>query len=306
MFCKGQGEDEVSYEDIGNGRIVVHFCAFLILQHLIPGLEAHTFYMLVMGLDGRENGVLRDVDYGPVGDIHESEVEWRMVADIYFFDGDLETSNLEPGERDWWLKLLTQEDKTDEEILEDAWMGWGNMWVFKHPGLFPIAEAIRLADEWKGISSVTLFAGNTGRPKVPEATSFLAFPPELMEVVFGYLSPRDVLASISTATALYRRFRTSLDRLTHSWIRRQRPWYLPDGPIPCEAGDTEMVRWKKGWGELGDLEGGVPLNEREIPWFVYYLACKGSLNIRSRKRIWNVVLQIKELLASTLQITIYR
>lgn len=184
VYCKGQGDDQVYYEDIGSGRIVVHFCAFLILQHLIPGLEAHIFYKLVMKLDGRRAGILRGVDYGPIGATQKHRVEWRMIAGNHFFDDDPETRNLNPGEREWWLKLSTQESKLDDEILKDAWMGRGNMWVIKHPGIFLIAEAVRLAEACPGIPSTTLSAGNIGRLKVPEATSFLTFPTELIELQY--------------------------------------------------------------------------------------------------------------------------
>lgn len=34
---------------------------------------------------------------------------------------------------DWWLELWAQRDKSDEEILQDTWMGPGNMWAFVRP-----------------------------------------------------------------------------------------------------------------------------------------------------------------------------
>lgn len=292
VFCKGQGDEEMWYEDIGEGRIVVHFCAFLILQHLIPGLKVHTFYNLVMALGGKWSGVLRSVHYGPVGYTQEREVEWSMIADFNRFDVDIEGSE-SLGGREWWLELLRQEDQSDEENLQDAWMGCGNMWVFKHPGIFPIAEAVKLAGNRPQVVFTTICTDSTDRFK---ATPLLALPQELMEIVFGYFkSPRNALSLISTTKVLYERYRAHLDKFTFLWIRQQRPWYLPVGPIECEEGDTEIVRWRDDWDKLAS-EGSLG-SEREKPWFAYYLACERSPNMRSRDRIWDIVLQIKRNLA---------
>jgi len=286
------------YEGVGEGRIVVHFCAFLILQHLIPGLKAYVFYKLVVSLGGSSSGVLRNVNYGPVGWTQHQEVEWRWIANHYSgFDDDPEIKDMCPGGREWWLKLLTQEDKSDEEILDDAWMGCGNMWVFKHPGVFPIADAVRLAESCPRIAFTTLYTDNEGRSKVPKATPLLTLPPELMAIVFVYLSPTNMLRFISATKVLYGRYRTQLDRFTCIWIRQERPWYLPVGPIECKEGDTEIVRWRDDWEEL-TTRSGRGSEDKEIPWFAYYLACQRSPNMWSRERIWDIVLKIKENLAS--------
>ncbi len=67
-------------------------------------------------------------------------------------------------------------------------MGPGNMWVFKHPGIFPVAEAIRLAEVFSRIPFPTRSADDEGQFKDPEVTPLLSLPSEPMEIIFGYLS----------------------------------------------------------------------------------------------------------------------
>ncbi len=294
----GFREDELKvYNGTGVERILVNFCGFLILQHLIPGLKAHVLYELVnaagRGIWPVVRGPLSNVDYGPIRRTWDIFIQWARMADLDNGTGCINDLELERQ----WLRLLTQEDKSDEEILEEAWMGKGNMWIFKHPGIFPVAEAVGLVEK-RPRSLQGNFDGN--RFGVLNTSPLLALPIELMEAVVYYLPPEDVLHFIFTTKAIYHRFHPHLDRLTYVWIEQERPWYMPVGPIPCSEGDVELNRWEDAWAErLTNSSGGEEEEEEETPWFAYHLACKRSPNMKSRERIWKVVLQSKELLAYT-------
>lgn len=280
-------------------RILINFYAFLILQHLIPGLKAHVFYEFVLAVDGRCG--LPDVDYGPVVRARGADfLRWGRVAD---FDINYNPDFEEFDDREeldvvmQWLQLLTQEGKSDKEILEDAWMGVGNMWVFSHPGIFPIADAAKLAEERLRTQGPTIDECSRSHFEVLATNPLLALPTELMEIILCYLPPKSMLSLISTSRTAYSRFHPRLDKLAYIWIREERPWYLPVGPIDCKEGDTEIVRWRDDWRKEADIGGEESDGNGGIPWLVYHFACKRSPNIRSRERIWKIVLQIKELLA---------
>ncbi len=297
IYLGYQGDKEIRYKGVGAERILINFCAFLILQHLIPGLKAHVFYELVIVPGRKWWDPFPNVDYGPVQLAQETSMQWGKIAD---FDPDSDIEEDTEDEEDLelqkrWLKLLTQNNKSDKEIIEDAWMGKGNMWVFKHPGVFPIAEVARLAGARPPIRLSAFDGGSAGRFEVLKTVPLLTLPPELMETIIGYLPPESMLCFISTSRAIHARFCTRLNRLTYIWIRRERPWYLPVGPIECEEGNTEIVRWRDDWQKANGRDGG----EEEIPWFEYHLACKKSPNVRSRERIWKIILQIKEILAAS-------
>lgn len=280
-------------------RILINFCAFLILQHLIPGLKAHVFYEFVLAVDGRCG--FPDVDYGPVLRARGANFRrWGRVAD-FAIDYYSDFEELDDGEdlkaQMQWFQLLTQEGKSDKEILEDAWMGVGNMWVFSHPGIFPIADAAKLAEERLRTQGPTIDESCRSHFEVLATNPLLTLPTELMEIILCYLPPKSMLSLICTSRTAYGRFHPRLDELAYIWIREERPWYLPVGPIDCKEGDTEIVRWRDDWQKEANLGGEESEKSREIPWLAYHFACKRSPNIRSRKRIWRIVLQIKELLA---------
>ncbi|KAF5359564.1 hypothetical protein D9756_003321 [Leucocoprinus leucothites] len=271
------------------GSYLITFCSFLILQHLTPGLEARTFCKLALKANGGFDVFPEGVDYGPVSRTIMQDVMWADIAEIHDNDSD-EDGDYDNYRERRWLKLLTEKGKTDEEILKEAWMGKGNMWIFKHPGIFPIEEAVKLNERSPPPANLS----NTSSP-LEASSKILGFPTELIEMILGHLLPEDALRFMGSTRRLYRSFRAGLDRYTYTWIKQERPWYLPVGPIDCQDGDEEVVRWQQGWKDLmGDdiqtSEGG------DLPWLAYHFACKRSPNMRSRERIWGIVLQIKVLL----------
>lgn len=290
------GGDDTLYRGVGRESFVINFCAFLILQHLIPEMKAHVFYKLALAVGGKYKcAVFPSVDYGPVERTHEESVQWKRIGEIGDDDDEEGSGEIDDFEGEkWWLRLLTQEGKSDEEILKDAWMGRGNMWVFKHPGLFPIEEAVemnRQRQPLRLLQPVTVESGGLG---VSKSSALLALPLELTEMILCHLAPEDALHFVCSAKVLYGQFHARLDGIVCAWIQRERPWYLSVGPIECEGGDEEVEYWKEGWAQTIELDGVD--YEKEIPWFAYYLACKKSPNMRSRERIWKIVLQIKDTL----------
>ncbi|KAJ7266532.1 hypothetical protein C8J57DRAFT_1229107 [Mycena rebaudengoi] len=65
------------------------------------------------------SSLLLEVDYGPISGTQNQHVDWLKVAD---FPRDSQSYRVR------WLQLLTQKDKSAAEVLEDAWMGPGNLW----------------------------------------------------------------------------------------------------------------------------------------------------------------------------------
>ncbi|KAJ3563299.1 hypothetical protein NP233_g9026 [Leucocoprinus birnbaumii] len=282
---------KVEFTGVGHsfGSYLITFCSFLILQQLIPGLEARTFCKLAVKARGAFQ-IFPIIDYGPVSRTIMQDVVWAQIADIDEEGVDGDEEDPENVDQRWWLKFLTQEGKTDKQILEEAWMGKGNMWVFKHPGIFPIEEAVRL-DRCLP-SPMTPPSTNTSPG---QKNTFPNLPVELILVIFSYLPPEDLLHLITTSSKLYRKFRIGINEYVYAWIQRESPWYLPVGPINCEGGDEEVVRWQSQWSAFMDLDVRTS-GKKDLPWLAYHFACKSSPNMRSRERIWRIVLQIRALL----------
>jgi hypothetical protein len=112
-----------------NQTVIIMYTAYLIMKQASPRLTPHIVFQLELhpGLDA----ILHDIDYGPVNGIHVNfkyYVNWTRISDVSYDDD---------GEQlDYWYCMLTQEGKTDEEILHDAWRGPGNMWAFVRPDRF--------------------------------------------------------------------------------------------------------------------------------------------------------------------------
>lgn len=176
-------------------------------------------------------------------------------------------------------------------------MGRGNMWVYKHPGLFPVKETVKLNEHLPPpVHSVMVGTDRDSQPEVSGLVTLLIFPPELVEMILERLPPEDALHLVCASGSLYRRFRSCIDMCAYSWVQQGRPWYLPVGPIQCPNGNEEVVRWQQEWKRHANLDTRDISGIRNIPWLAYHLVCRRSPNMRSRERIWGIVLQIKDLL----------
>ncbi|KAJ7266540.1 hypothetical protein C8J57DRAFT_1717893 [Mycena rebaudengoi] len=106
--------------------------SFVILRNRVPQFRhASVLYQLLC-----HPRCCWEVDYGPISGTQNQHVDWLKVAD---FPRDSESYRVR------WLQLLTQKDKSPAEVLEDVWMGPGNLWVFVRPDCFPIPEALAFA-----------------------------------------------------------------------------------------------------------------------------------------------------------------
>ena len=109
----------------GNSLIVT-YTSYLILKQAAPEVKPHTVCALALGRGCRSatEGV-EGIDYGPVGRIFE---QYANLLAIYDNSDERFENPIQ-----FWRWLLTQEGRTDEDILHDAWRGPGNMWVFVRP-----------------------------------------------------------------------------------------------------------------------------------------------------------------------------
>lgn len=105
--------------------LLITYAAFLILKQAAPTLRPYMICSMAME-DGYTQGMIKGVDYGPVNNIHDQFASWARIA-----NSDMHASWRDSGK--FWRNLLTQEDKSDEDILQEAWRGQGNMWVFVRP-----------------------------------------------------------------------------------------------------------------------------------------------------------------------------
>jgi hypothetical protein len=121
------------YTDNPGPTVIIMYTAYLIMKQASPRMTPHIVFQL--GLHPGLDVILEDIDYGPVKGIHENYVNWsRILAES---DVTVSYDDHDDGEQtDYWYSMLTQEGKTDEEILHDAWQGPGNMWVFVRPDRF--------------------------------------------------------------------------------------------------------------------------------------------------------------------------
>ena len=108
----------------GNNLIVTH-TSYLILKQAAPEVKPHILYALAFGESRETMGNIAGIDYGPVGRIFEQYAYWAAIC------GNSEGEFEDPDE--FWRQLLNDKERTEEEILHDAWKGPGNMWVFVRP-----------------------------------------------------------------------------------------------------------------------------------------------------------------------------
>ena len=130
----GDNPDLGDYRDIngqsysvlpyGNTLIVTH-TSYLILKQAAPEIKPHILYALAYGGNRDTMGEVAGIDYGPVGRIFRQYAHWAAIC------GDSEGGFEDPDA--FWQQLLNDKERTEEDILHDAWKGPGNMWVFVRP-----------------------------------------------------------------------------------------------------------------------------------------------------------------------------
>lgn len=106
------------------------FTSYCILKTVAPELDANTIcrtFTYRPDEDVRDAecrhiylGTPRDIDYGIVEKTFDQFVNMPEICD----DDDANS---------FWTYLLSYSDLTDEEILDVAWNGEGNLWAFVRP-----------------------------------------------------------------------------------------------------------------------------------------------------------------------------
>jgi len=281
-------EDGESFSVLPYGNnLIVTYASYLILKQAAPEVKPYILYALAYG--GLRmfdfSGDIQGIDYGPVGRIFEQYANWLGICD------NSEGKFKNPVR--FWHWMLTQEGRTDEEILHDAWKGPGNMWVFVRPDRFPIAGTLAA----KPIPSFPYIV-NT-EPTVQNANPTLgSLPPDIILATCEFLPIRSIYALITTC----RRFRSVIlphvNPISRRRLIEEEPWYLPAGPFIFNLtktsykgvhGREEVEWWAAQW-----AAGGISSEDMDdrIPWFIYRKECSKSMSMWNRKRIWGISKQL--------------
>lgn len=102
---------------------IVTFPAYCILKTVAPELSPSALYRVFTDQGTEGEGMLgypKAVDYGPIVDSWDQYAKWTEVCD---------SDEPDP----WWVLLLCCSKGSDEEILDEAWNGRGNLWVYVRP-----------------------------------------------------------------------------------------------------------------------------------------------------------------------------
>jgi hypothetical protein len=102
--------------------LIVTYTSYLILKQVAPEVKPHILYALAYGRNGDTMGEVEGIDYGPVGRIIRQPALWAAICGNGFENPVT-----------FWRQLLRNKERSDEDILHEAWKGRGNMWVFVRP-----------------------------------------------------------------------------------------------------------------------------------------------------------------------------
>ncbi|KAF9017087.1 hypothetical protein BDZ89DRAFT_1214768 [Hymenopellis radicata] len=208
----------------------------------------------------------KDEEYSNIAD----QYAWFwQVADVVEADGrawtlDM-TTILESGSY-FWLKLLSAEGKSEDEIIRDAWFGKGRLYHFARADDFPKSEPF------------------ASFPAGQSDTLFSKLPFDVLDYLCdAYLS----IGEASSLLCLNRSLRAALlpfmNTFAQNAIARRHPYWLPI-VAPCLRGDEEQLHWEQMWEGLGG----------EVPWGPYARECGKSPDMRNRQRIWGMADRFKD------------
>ncbi|KAJ7622190.1 hypothetical protein FB45DRAFT_927193 [Roridomyces roridus] len=247
---------------------VVTHCSFVIFRHRFPYFSPRMIAKVI-----QHNNNPAEL-HGPVARTQGQWVEWLNVADMRnaSVKGDDDRAN------DWWLNFLARSDRPAEEIIEDAWMGPGNMWVFVRPDRFPIAEALTFA-------RLQCFAPPVTVSETCTTLSLHTLPLDIIQEISSHLPVSAVLRLIQITKLLRALVLPHLDAFIHTSLELHNRYLLPETPSSSAyRSHEELDWWTTRW-----AEGGIIGDGDSIPWTAYARACARSRSMRSRKRIWDIV-----------------
>ncbi|KAJ7726331.1 hypothetical protein DFH07DRAFT_243551 [Mycena maculata] len=165
---------------------------------------------------------------GACGRTRGQNVDWLKVGDTP--EGSAED--------EWWVRLLTQSDKTTAEIVKDAWMGPGNMWAFVRPDRFPIAEALAYEPPAK-------FAGQMPIPTAAPSLGTLPF--DIYVEISANLPARSFLALTMINKQLRATLSPHMDPFFFHYILANELYLLPAPEVECYRGSEEYDWWDENW-----------------------------------------------------------
>ncbi|KAF8154434.1 hypothetical protein B0H34DRAFT_523106 [Crassisporium funariophilum] len=281
-YCNGDPNVQDNYSVLPHGTtMIITYTSYLVLKQACPDLKPHIIYRLAYDNNPGFNGKLEEIDYGPMGGVMEQYANWGKICGIDDYD--------ESGQ--WWKRLLTQDGRTDEEILRDAWRGPGNMWVFVRPDRFPIAETLEA-------TALSSFQNNLeNNPYGPPTLHSL--PLDVLLAVCEYLPIQSTHMLISSDRCLRTQLLPHADSIAHQHIIMNEPHLLPAGPFDFSdkkygkgRGREEADWWTAQW--AGGGISGLDMDAK-IPWLLYRRECSRSMSMWNRERIWGVAKQMEKL-----------
>ncbi|KAF8810561.1 hypothetical protein BYT27DRAFT_7161601 [Phlegmacium glaucopus] len=258
---------------------IIMYTAYLILKQASPRLKPHMIYQLAFHPKKLYDGLIDDIDYGPVAGIHGRHADWLGLSGIRNVDDQI---------KDWRL-MLTQKGKTEEEILYDAWRGRGNMWVFVRPDRFPIAETL-------AASPLLVVSGHSSVGMNPHRSSaFDALPLDILILICQWLPVKYTHMVLCTNRGLRSQILPHANMIAYQQIITCERHLLPAGPF--ELRDRKHGREEVDWWDAEWSKGGICKEEFhvKIPWFLYCRECSKSLSIWNRWRIWDIAQQLERL-----------
>ncbi|KAJ3547823.1 hypothetical protein NMY22_g1508 [Coprinellus aureogranulatus] len=282
---------------------LVTFSAYCILKTVAPEIEPSTLYRLFtdQGIE-RESllGYPRSLEYGPIVDSWDQYANWTEVCDSDETDV-------------WWVHLLCCSKSTDGEILEQAWNGRGNLWVYVRPdrsvlpvtqyieGLvsercdpnrFPIAKAVASPS----LSRFPLSSSRAVRATTHRRPLLEQLPMELFLLVCQQLPIKALLNVLALNKQIRETLLPHIDEVAYSAMATLAPWYFPSKPIETPHGSRtreDLDWWEAEWSSEAGL---APADIRQsAPWMKYWIQCTQDSSMRNRKRIWRVAEGIREL-----------
>ncbi|KAF8649083.1 hypothetical protein AX16_006030 [Volvariella volvacea WC 439] len=245
------------------------FTSYQILRHVCPELQPHHLYNLFLREKESSyyrNGAVNGVDYGPLADFHsEQYVYWLRLADLREL-GDKSRDRYSK----WWLELVLNPDKTESEILNEAWLGKGNMWAIVRPDRFPVQEAARISALLKCDDFIS------SQYTTSTSSHFEALPFDIYHLLCEFLP----MCDLSVLLSLSRRIRSTLlphvNAIAYQKLKSEERWHLPVPNLPplrkykptSDNGRAkeEMEYWIDEWSNQG-IEAGNIINE--VPWLNY-------------------------------------
>ncbi|KAJ7281948.1 hypothetical protein C8J57DRAFT_1711513 [Mycena rebaudengoi] len=254
-FCiKNKDDDRDEDEDdeeidvsmyAGYNKHYIFLYAYRILVGRFPELEPHIIYATLADRrfvqDAEDCNIVDQYAWYPhVADVQEDQKpeEYDDVGDIEYF----------------FIRLLTDESRTEDQRVQEAWLGKGRMYMHCRADRFPSAEPL-------------MSVAPSGNPD----TTFTKLPFDILDYLcVTYLTIRDASLFLCLSRTLRHTLAPFINSFSHKEIARRQPWLLPIQDAECLRGDEEMEKWLEMWD--GKLD--------EIPWYKGYGESQNGLELK--------------------------